>query len=148
MSDYRIIRTSWLFGIGGNNFVETMLKLSEKMDVVKVVNDQFGKPTCALDLANKTREIIGLRLGIYHITNEGACPWYEFASSIIENTFPCTSEEFPKKAKSPEYLALLNTKTNPMRHWKQALKDYLLERKNVGEVSRIPKKETPSTTPP
>lgn len=128
MDDYRIVRISWLFGIHGKNFVETMLKLSREMDTIKVVNDQFGKATYTMDLANKIREIIELDPGIYHITNDGICSWYEFASSIIDNAIPCTSEEFPRKAKRPKYSVLVNTKTEPMRHWKEALKDYLQER--------------------
>ena len=128
MNDYRIIQISWLFGIHGKNFVETMLRLSGEMDTVKVVNDQFGKPTYTMDLANKIKEIIELDPGIYHITNDGVCSWYEFASSIIDNVTPCTSEEFPRKAKRPEYSVLVNTKTKPMRHWKEALKAYLKER--------------------
>lgn len=128
MDNYRIVRISWLFGIHGKNFVETMLRLSGEMDTVKVVNDQFGKPTYSMDLANKTREIIELDPGIYHITNDGICSWYEFASSIIDNVVPCTSEEFPRKAKRPKYSVLVNTKTEPMRHWREALTDYLRAR--------------------
>lgn len=128
MDDYRIVRISWLFGIHGKNFVETMLKLSREMDTVKVVNDQFGKPTYTMDIASKVKEIIELEPGIYHITNDGICSWYEFASSIIDNVIPCTSEEFPRKAKRPKYSVLVNTKTEPMRHWREALKDYLQER--------------------
>ncbi|AKB12930.1 dTDP-4-dehydrorhamnose reductase [Methanosarcina thermophila] len=128
VDDFRIIRISWLFGTHGKNFVDTMLKLSREMDTVKVVNDQFGKPTYTVDLAAKVKEIIGLEPGIYHITNDGICSWYEFASSIIDNVIPCTSEEFPRKAKRPKYSVLANTKTEPMRHWKEALKDYLKER--------------------
>jgi dTDP-4-dehydrorhamnose reductase len=128
MDDYRIVRISWLFGIHGKNFVETMLKLSGEIDTVKVVNDQFGKPTYTMDLASKVKEIIELEPGIYHITNDGICSWYEFASSIIDNVIPCTSEEFPRKAKRPKYSVLVNTKTEPMRHWREALKDYLQER--------------------
>ncbi len=104
MKDYRIIRTSWLFGRHGKNFVDTMLTLSKQMDRVKVVNDQVGKPTYTVDLAEKTREILELPPGIYHITNDGVCSWYEFASAIIPNTTPCTSEEFPRKAKRPHVL--------------------------------------------
>ncbi|WP_440953182.1 dTDP-4-dehydrorhamnose reductase [Methanococcoides sp. FTZ1] len=129
LNDYLIIRISWLFGPNGNNFVENMLRLSEEMDTVKVVNDQFGKPTYTVDLARKTKEIIGIGPGIYHITNEGVCSWYEFASEIIDNVVPCTSGEFPRRAKRPEYSVLKNTKTSPMRHWKEALNDYLKERK-------------------
>lgn len=128
VNDYRIIRISWLFGVHGKNFVEKMLKLSREMNVVKVVNDQFGKPTYTMDLAAKVKEIIELDSGIYHITNEGTCSWYEFASSIINNVAPCTSEEFPTKARRPIYSALVNTKTKPIRHWKEALTDFLKER--------------------
>ncbi|WP_231622083.1 dTDP-4-dehydrorhamnose reductase [Methanococcoides methylutens] len=129
LNDYRVIRISWLFGSNGKNFVETMLRLSEELDNVKVVNDQFGKPTYTVDLAHKTREMIDLGPGIYHITNEGVCSWYEFASEIIDNAVPCTSDEFPRKAKRPKYSVLTNTKTSPMRDWKEALDDYLKERK-------------------
>lgn len=128
IDDYRIIRISWLFGAHGKNFVETMLKLSCEMAEVKVVNDQFGKPTYTVDLAHKISEITELEPGIYHMTNEGICSWYEFASAFINNAVPCTSEEFPRKAKRPKYSVLINTKTGPMRHWKEALKDYLKER--------------------
>lgn len=128
LENYRIIRISWLFGKSGKNFVETMLKFSDEMNEVRVVNDQFGKPTYTVDLAGRIREIAGLDPGIYHLTNEGICSWYEFASAIIKNTIPCSSEEFQRKAKRPKYSVLVNTKTKPMRHWKEALKDYLRER--------------------
>ncbi len=130
LDNFRIIRTSWLYGAHGRNFVDTMLKLSKEMDRVKVVNDQFGKPTYAVDLARQTKEIIGLAPGVYHVTNEGVCSWYEFASAIIDNVVPCTSEEFPRKAKRPKYSVLTNTKTSPMRHWRDALSEYLNNRKN------------------
>ena len=94
-----------------------------------MVNDQFGKPTYAPDLAWKTEEIIGLPPGIYHITNEGVCSWFEFASAIITNAVPCTSNEFPRKARRPKYSVLVNTKTTPMRHWKDALAEYLESRR-------------------
>ena len=132
MADYRIIRTSWLFGHHGRNFIETMLKLSDEMDAVKVVNDQFGKPTFTADLAHKTVEIIELAPGVYHITNEGVCSWYEFASAVIDNVVPCSSDEFLRKAKRPEYSVLTNTKTFPMRHWNEAIEDYLNKQKNNG----------------
>jgi dTDP-4-dehydrorhamnose reductase len=126
--DYRIVRTSWLFGKHGKNFVDTMLTLSKQMERVKVVNDQIGKPTYTVDLASKTREVLTLPPGIYHITNDGVCSWYEFASAIIPNTTPCTSGEFPRKAKRPRFSVLTNTKTAPMRHWREALADYLKDK--------------------
>ena len=128
MDDYRIIRTSWLFGHHGRNFVETMLKLSGEMDAVSVVDDQFGKPTYAADLARKTAGIIGLVPGIYHITNDSVCSWYEFAAAVIDNVVPCSSDEFVRKAKRPRYSVLVNTKTAPLRHWKEALVEYLKQR--------------------
>lgn len=127
--NYRIIRTSWLYGAHGKNFVDTMVMLSGKMDAVKVVNDQFGKPTYAADLARKTPDVIAHQPGIYHITNEGVCSWYEFASAVIDNVIPCTSEEFVRKAKRPKYSVLRNTKTSPMRHWREALDEYINKRK-------------------
>ncbi|CAJ35680.1 dTDP-4-dehydrorhamnose reductase [Methanocella arvoryzae MRE50] len=125
MDDYRIVRTSWLFGRHGKNFVDTILSLSKQMPTVKVVNDQVGKPTYTVDLAEKTKELITLPAGIYHISNEGVCSWFEFASAFIDNAVPCTTAEFPRKAKRPRYSVLVNTKTSPLRHWKDALRDYL-----------------------
>jgi dTDP-4-dehydrorhamnose reductase len=95
------------------------------MPVVRVVNDQIGKPTYAVDLARKTPEIILREPGIYHITNEGQCSWFEFASAFIPNAVPCSSAEFPRKAKRPAYSVLKNTKTSPLRSWKEALAEYV-----------------------
>ena len=124
--NYRIIRTSWLFGSHGKNFVDTVLSLSRTMPVVKVVNDQRGKPTYTVDLARKTREIIQREPGIYHITNEGVCSWYELASAFIQNAVPCSTTEFPRKAKRPAFSVLVNSKTAPLRHWSEAVKEYLV----------------------
>lgn len=123
--DYRIIRTSWLYGPHGRNFVDTILTLSKQMPVVRVVDDQRGKPTYTVDLAQKTPEILSCSPGIYHITNDGVCSWYEFAHAFIPNAVPCSTAEFPRKAKRPAFSVLINTKTKPLRHWRDALKDYL-----------------------
>ncbi len=123
--NFRIIRTSWLFGAHGKNFVDTVLSLSKTNETVKVVTDQVGKPTYTTDLAAKTREIISREPGIYHITNDGQCSWYEFARTFIPNAVPCTSAEFPRRAKRPAYSVLTNTKTAPMRHWKEAVREYV-----------------------
>ena len=72
LENYRIIRTSWLYGSHGKNFVDTILTLSHQMPEVRVVNDQVGKPTYTVDLANKVPEIISCDPGIYHITNDGS----------------------------------------------------------------------------
>jgi dTDP-4-dehydrorhamnose reductase len=131
LENYRIIRTSWLFGSHGKNFVDTILTLSHDMPEVRVVNDQIGKPTYTVDLAGKVPEIIECDTGIYHITNEGQCSWYDFAREFIPNAVPCSSEEFPRRAKRPAYSVLVNTKTSSLRHWKEALKEYI---ENKAEV--------------
>jgi dTDP-4-dehydrorhamnose reductase len=95
------------------------------MSHVRIVDDQRGKPTYTVDLAQKTPEILSSSPGIYHITNEGVCSWYEFASAFIPNAVPCSSGEFPRKAQRPAYSVLVNTKTEPLRHWRHAVKDYL-----------------------
>ena len=128
MEDYRIIRTSWLFGTHGKNFVDTMIRLSREMPEVRVVNDQFGKPTYTADLAHATAGIVGLTPGIYHITNEGVCSWFEFARAIIPNAVACSTAQYPVKAKRPAYSVLINTKTLPMRPWNEALSEYIMER--------------------
>ena len=139
---YYIIRTSWLFGLNGKNFVETMLRLAQEKEKLRVVNDQRGKPTFTIDLSQRTRYIVENKkdFGIYHVTNEPATTWYEFASEILKQwdgerhphftgIFPCASSEFPRPAKRPEYSILLNTKLPPMRSWQEALGEYLTARR-------------------
>lgn len=147
---YYLIRTSWLFGLGGKeskerprNFIETILRLAEERDAIRVVNDQHGKPTFTLDVAKRTKELIEKNpsFGIYHVTNEPATNWYEFARAILavyaeirggedksEIICPCTSLEFPRPARRPQYAILLNTKLPRMRSWQEALKEYLQAR--------------------
>jgi len=141
--NYYLIRASWLFGLGGpqsdgrpRNFIETMLRLAQEKDELKVVNDQHGKPTFSLDLARKTRELVEGKkdFGIYHITNEPANTWYDFAKEILKQKdsckiLPCASDEFPRPAKRPAYSILLNTKLPPLRSWQEALAEYLSLRK-------------------
>jgi dTDP-4-dehydrorhamnose reductase len=123
--DFRIIRTSWLYGSHGKNFVDTILALSQQMPHVQVVNDQRGKPTYTVDLAEKTPEILSCAPGIYHITNDGVCSWYDFARAFIPNAVPCSTAEFPRKAKRPANSVLVNTKTGPLRHWRDAVTEYI-----------------------
>lgn len=122
---FLIIRTSWLFGAYGRNFVDTMLTLSQQMEQVKVINDQFGRPTYTIDLAIETKKLLDREQGIYHVTNSGTCSWYVFAKTIIPNAIPCSTDEFPRKARRPKYSVLKSTKTRPLRHWRDALADYL-----------------------
>ncbi len=147
---YYIIRTSWLYGHNGKNFIEAMLALAGKIPELKVVADQRGKPTYTVDLAEKTKEMIGSKLayGIYHFTDETAkkgISWYNFAREIfkIESALggkkikvkvkPVTTKEFYKGnksylAKRPAYSMLINTKLPKARNWKEALEDYLKEK--------------------
>jgi len=143
---YYIVRTSWLYGPGGKNFVSTMLQLSETPStpgatppraggVLKVVNDQHGKPTYTRDLALFLKQLVLDRApsGIYHGVNEEETTWFDFAQEIFGQTGvktlvqPCTSAEFPLPAKRPAWSTLLNTKRPLMRPWKEALRDYLSE---------------------
>lgn len=128
-----LIRLSWLFGPQGKNFVDTMLNLASEHDTLQVVNDQHGKPTYTIDLAQRIRSMIqhAESFGVYHVTNEGSCAWYDFAKEIFRlahmktQVLPCSSSEFPRPAKRPQYSILINTKLPPMRPWKQALKHYI-----------------------
>jgi len=139
---YFLIRTSWIFSKHGKNFVDTMLKLAqEKIEKegekaeLKVVSDQHGKPTYAVDLAQQVKWLLESHeypSGIYHITNEDVTTWYDFAQEIFRlakipiNVLPCTSAEYVRPAKRPHYSALINTKLPPLRSWKEALKEYIV----------------------
>lgn len=110
LEKYYIIRTSWVFGQYGHNFVFTMQKLAETRDTLTVVNDQFGRPTWTRTLAEFMNFVIGKEApyGIYHLSNDESCSWYEFATEILKDdpnvrVLPVTSEEFPQKAKRPQY---------------------------------------------
>ena len=131
--DYYIIRTSWLYGKNGRNFVDAICEMAPKRFEIKVVNDQFGKPTYARDLASRTKEIIDKKLafGIYHLTNEGVTTWYKLAKEICRikrfktRILPITSFEIPRPAKRPTYSILINTKIKKSRNWHKALIEYL-----------------------
>lgn len=131
---YYILRTAWLYGKNGKNFVDTMLQLAKKNDSLKIVNDQYGKPTYTLDLAKRTKDILDKKLkpGIYHVTNEGETSWFYFANEIFKlkkikiKVIPCKTSEFPTPAKRPSFTGLINTKLPPMRKWQEALREYLI----------------------
>lgn len=137
-SKYFIVRTAWLYG-NGNNFVKTMLKLSENNKELNVVNDQYGSPTSTVDLAKSIIELINTEYyGIYHGTCEGQCSWYDFAKKIFEinnidiKVNPVTSEDFKRPAPRPQYSVLDNfmfklVGLNSFRNWEDALKEYLKE---------------------
>lgn len=109
MNDYYIIRTSWVFGKYGKNFVYTMLRLAKDHDRLMVVDDQVGRPTWTRTLAEFMTYLVDhdCEYGVYQLSNEGSCSWYEFASEILKDkdveVAPVTSEEYPQKAYRPRH---------------------------------------------
>ena len=109
---YFILRTSWLYSEHGNNFVKTMLKLGHDRDELKIIADQIGSPTYAIDLASAVLQIIesgSEAYGVYHYSNEGVTSWYDFAQGIFDisktdvKTYPIRTSEYPTKATRPAY---------------------------------------------
>ena len=127
---YYILRTSWLYGHHGKNFVETMISLADKPEV-KVVDDQIGCPTWTVDLSDAIISFIDEdpEYGIYHACGGGSTTWYGFAKEIYNQTGlkvnlkPCTTQDFPRPAKRPKYSIMDNE--GLLRDWKLALKEYL-----------------------
>lgn len=134
-----ILRISWVFGINGNNFVKTMIRLGKEREEVSVVNDQIGSPTGTYDLARLAVDMIESdKYGIYHATNEGVCSWYEFAKEIFKlsnlnvKLRPVKSDAFPRKAKRPKNSRMSKEKLvengfNRLPSWQDALSRYLNE---------------------
>lgn len=127
---YYITRTSWLYGLHGKNFVETMISLADKPEL-KVVDDQVGCPTWTQELSNGITTLLSEEApyGIYHVCGTGHTSWHGFAKEIFElaglnvNLVPCKSDEFPSPAKRPANSIMYND--NICRTWKAALKDYM-----------------------
>ncbi len=136
-NSFYIVRTSWLYGKNGKNFVDSIIRLMSGKKQIDVVDDQVGSPTYTYDLAVKLRELIGRGYGTYHITNTSQCSWYEFAVEIarlksINNVEirPITSDKIDRPAARPAFSVLGNTMLKlegikELRHWKNALEDYL-----------------------
>lgn len=132
---FYLIRTAWLYGPGGKNFVDTMLKLGREKNSLSVVNDQHGNPTFTKDVAMATKEILEHQekypRGIYHTVNFGETTWFDFAKKIFEiagmsvEVEATTSDRFVRPAKRPTYSILKNTRGPKLRHWEDALRDYL-----------------------
>ncbi len=132
-----IVRTSWVYGSNGNNFVKTMIKLAETRNDINVVSDQIGAPTYTKDLAEFIVSLVLTnKYGTYHGVNEGYCSWYEFAKEIFEksglsiNINPISSEEYPTRAKRPLNSRLGKTNSDVanikrLPDWKDALSRYL-----------------------
>ena len=132
LDKYFVIRVSWVFGSNGNNFVKTMLRLGKERDEISVVADQIGSPTYTPDLAKLLVEMMKHdKYGVYHVTNEGYCSWYEFACEIFKQAGmgvkvnPIKTEEYPTKAKRPKNSRLYKNSLNKLEPWEDALKHYI-----------------------
>jgi dTDP-4-dehydrorhamnose reductase len=142
-----IVRISWVFGLHGNNFIKTMLRLGKERGAVSVVDDQIGSPTYTPDLSVLLSDMIVTdKYGRYHATNEGLCSWYEFACEIFKQAgmsevkvTPVDSSAFPVKAKRPHNSRMDKSKLSQngfalMPTWQDALHRYLLELKSEGSL--------------
>jgi dTDP-4-dehydrorhamnose reductase len=133
-----VVRTSWLFGVAGKNFVDTMLRLGAERDELKVVRDQVGRPTYAVHLAEALVRVAGSdAYGVHHMAGGGQeCSWSDFASEIFRQAgvetqvVPCTTEEFPRPAPRPPYSVLDSERPDAvgLPDWRSGLTDYLAER--------------------
>jgi len=125
-----IVRSSWLFGWTGTNFVRTMLRLGAERDEVSVVADQRGSPTYVGHLAEATRELLDLPGGVWHVAAEGECTWAEFARAIFEEAGlstrvrEITTEELGRPAPRPAYSVLRSEREGapPLPHWREGLR--------------------------
>jgi dTDP-4-dehydrorhamnose reductase len=140
-----ILRTAWLFGVNGHNFLKTMLKLSLRSSdtKIKVVNDQFGSPTWSYRLAHQIERLVETNAqGIFHATSEGHCTWYELAvyflkkMNVPHTIIPCTTEEYPTPAPRPMNSILENRNLkekgmNIMADWKSDVDEFVLNFREV-----------------
>lgn len=140
-----IVRTSWVFGVHGKNFIRTILGLSQTRDALTVVDDQIGSPTYTADLAELLADMAESdRYGVYHATNEGVCSWAELAAEAIRlrglqtKVTPVSSDMYPTKAVRPKNSRLSKASLDKggfrrLPDWKDAVKRYLAELKKLGE---------------
>ena len=143
LDKYYIVRTSWVFNINGKNFIETMLRLSKANNQLSIVNDQIGSPTYTKDLSRLLVDMLETsKYGLYHATNEGYCSWYEFANTIFKlaniniDIRAINSNEYASRAKRPLNSKLSKDKLieygfKPLPNWEDALKDYLIRRRDL-----------------
>ena len=133
LKSYYIVRTSWLVGKNGKNFVETIIKNALERGALSVVDDQIGRPTFTKDLSGAIVLLLDKKkpFGIYNITNFGKCSWFEFAKKIVQlkkincAISPCTTAQYPRPAKRPKFSVLNNNKLPNLRSWEEALEEYI-----------------------
>lgn len=151
-TNWFIVRTSWVYGLQGNNFVKTMLRLGQEKPLLQVVNDQKGSPTSTVDLAKFLLQLSATeKYGIYHASNSGSCTWYEFTKAIFENAEeqlgikiiaslePCTTAQFPRPAPRPansvlDHLSIRLNEFDDLPHWTEGLKQFILDIKHHPEL--------------
>ena len=141
-----IVRSSWLYGPGGKNFVATILKFAKERGELRVVSDQRGAPTYTRHLALKLVELLAARAyGVFHVTGSGDCSWWEFAGAIVQSggypqvrIVPITTPEAGRLARRPAFSVLENrrlaeNKLRALPHWMEGLAEYLAEGRRLGE---------------
>ena len=145
MKKYYLIRTCGLYGEAGCwgkglNFIDKIISLEKEGQPLRVVNDQYVTPTSTAELAQKVKELIETRhFGLYHLTNEGHCTWYEFTKTIFNfqgktpSLVPISTEDLGAKARRPSYSVLENENAKKVgltdfSHWKDALRDYMVKK--------------------
>ncbi|MCG7384159.1 dTDP-4-dehydrorhamnose reductase [Paenibacillus sp. ACRRY] len=142
-SKWFVVRTSWVYGLYGNNFVKTILKLGQEKPKLQVVHDQKGSPTFTVDLAGFILELMQTEMyGVYHASNSGTCTWYDFTEAIFAEARnvegftiqaqlePCTTEQFPRPAPRPRNSVMdhLSIRTNGLadiRPWREGLREFI-----------------------
>lgn len=151
---YKIIRTSWLNGLGGSftrNFIETILRVAQRKNRISVVNDQIGRPTFTFDLARRLVLMLEMpETGIFHVTNSGHCSWYELAEEIVQmggvegvSVHPITTAQFRSLALRPEFSVLENKRLRdlglePLPHWRDSLREYFRRRRLREKAMQTP----------
>jgi len=135
LNRFYIVRTSWLYGPHGHNFVETILSMAQDRRVLRVVSDQWGTPTCTLSLAETLADLVASeRWGVYHATDGGVTNWFEFARAIVNGldleVLPIETKDMPRPATRPKYsvldkTTLIHTIGREMIPWQEALATYL-----------------------
>lgn len=134
-----IVRTAWVYGLHGSNFIRTVVRLTRQNGAMRVVSDQRGSPTWARDLAEASLRLVEVGLpGVYHLTNGGQCSWYDLARLVVELTRisaqiePITTADYPTPAKRPLYSVLNNGRWREMgepqlRDWRDAVAEFVAE---------------------